>query len=90
MNNAIEIRDLTKDYGAFKLDHVSITVPGGTIMGLIGENGAGKSTTIKCLLDLIHPDSGTITLLGRDNRTGERAVLEDVGVVLDEAMFTTR
>ena len=87
MNNAIEIRDLTKDYGAFKLDHVSITVPGGTIMGLIGENGAGKSTTIKCLLDLIHPDSGTITLLGRDNRTGERAVLEDVGVVLDEAMF---
>ena len=87
MNNAIEIRDLTKDDGAFKLDHVSITVPGGTIMGLIGENGAGKSTTIKCLLDLIHPDSGTITLLGRDNRTGERAVLEDVGVVLDEAMF---
>ena len=87
MNNAIEIRDLTKDYGAFKLDHVSITVPGGTIMGLIGENGAGKSTTIKCLLDLIHPDSGTITLLGRDNRTGERAVLEDVGVVLDEARF---
>lgn len=87
MNNAIEIRDLTKDYGAFKLDHVSMTVPGGTIMGLIGENGAGKSTTIKCLLDLIHPDSGTITLLGRDNRTGERAVLEDVGVVLDEAMF---
>ena len=87
MNNAIEIRDLTKDYGAFKLDHVSMTVPGGTIMGLIGENGAGKSTTIKCLLDLIHPDSGTITLLGRDNRTGERSVLENVGVVLDEAMF---
>lgn len=47
MKNALEVSHLTKDYGSFKLDDVSFTVPGGTIMGLIGENGAGKSTTIK-------------------------------------------
>ena len=56
MNNALEVSHLTKDYGSFKLDDVSFTVPGGTIMGLIGENGAGKSTTIKCILNLIRRD----------------------------------
>ena len=49
MENAIEIRHLTKDYGSFKLNDVSFCVPGGSIVGLIGENGAGKSTTIKCI-----------------------------------------
>ena len=44
--NALEISHLTKDYGTFKLDDVSITVPGYTIMGLLGENGSGKSTSI--------------------------------------------
>ena len=57
MKNALEVSHLTKDYGSFKLDDVSFTVPGGTIMGLIGENGAGKSTTIKCILNLSPPPS---------------------------------
>ena len=87
MNNALEVSHLTKDYGSFKLDDVSFTVPGGTIMGLIGENGAGKSTTIKCILNLIHRDGGTITVFGRDNREEERAVKEQIGVVLDECLF---
>ena len=87
MNNALEISHLTKDYGSFKLDDVSFTVPGGTIMGLIGENGAGKSTTIKCILNLVRRDSGTITVLGMDNLTEERAVKEQIGVVLDEVLF---
>lgn len=87
MKNAIEVNGLTKDYGAFRLDHVSMTVPGGTIMGLIGENGAGKSTTIKCLLGLTRGDSGCVALLGQENGGRDRAVMEDVGVVLDEAMF---
>lgn len=56
-------------------------------MGLIGENGAGKSTTIKCLLGLTRGDSGRVALLGQENGGRDRAVMEDVGVVLDEAMF---
>lgn len=87
MKNAIEISHLTKDYGSFKLDDVSFALPGGAILGLIGENGAGKSTTIKCILNLIRRDGGEITLLGRDNIKDESLVKEDVGVVLDESTF---
>ena len=58
MKNALEVSHLTKDYGSFKLDDVSFTVPGGTIMGLIGENGAGKSTTLKCILNRVRRDGG--------------------------------
>ncbi len=82
--NAIEIRNLTKDYPKFKLDNLNLTLPSGCIMGLIGENGAGKSTTIKLILDMIHKDSGTITILGRDNQEDIQITKQDVGVVLDE------
>ena len=87
MKNCLEIKDLCKSYGDFALDHVNLTIPGGTIMGLIGENGAGKTTTIKCILNLIRRDSGTITVLGKDNVADERAAKLEVGVVLDECFF---
>lgn len=87
MSNALEVCHLTKDYGSFKLDDVSFTVPGGTIMGLIGENGAGKSTTIKCILNLIRRDGGEISVFGLDAVRDERAVKGQVGVVLDESLF---
>lgn len=54
MDAILRVDNLTKQYADFKLDHVSFSVPKGTIMGLIGENGAGKSTTINAILDLIH------------------------------------
>lgn len=82
--NAIEIKDLCKTYPGFSLDHVSLTLPCGCIMGLVGENGAGKSTTIRLILDMIARDGGTITLLGKDNRENIRLLKEDIGVVLDE------
>ena len=82
--NAIEIKDLCKNYPGFSLDHVNLTLPCGCIMGLVGENGAGKSTTIRLILDMITRDSGTITLLGKDNRENIRLLKEDIGVVLDE------
>ena len=82
--NAIEIKDLCKTYPGFSLDHVSLTLPCGCIMGLVGENGAGKSTTIRLILDMIARDSGTITLLGKDSRENIRLLKEDIGVVLDE------
>lgn len=87
MKNAIEVKGLTKKYQLFTLEDISFTVPGGTIVGLIGENGAGKSTTLKCILNLIRRDGGEITLLEKDNVKDERLVKEDVGVVLDETGF---
>lgn len=85
--NAIEIRGLTKTYKDFTLDNLNLTLPSGCIMGLIGENGAGKSTTIKLLLDIIHRDSGTINVLGQDSDKGLEYTKEDIGVVLDEVGF---
>lgn len=82
--NAIEIRDLTKRYKDFKLDRLNLTLPQGYIMGLVGENGAGKSTAIKLMLDMIQKDGGTITLLGRDHQDEARLLREEIGVVLDE------
>lgn len=82
--NALEIQNLTKSYPGFTLDHLNLTLPSGCIMGLIGENGAGKSTTIKLILDMIHKDSGSIRILGKDNTESIELIKEDVGVVMDE------
>lgn len=82
--NAIEIKNLTKIYNDFSLDNLSLTLPSGCIMGLIGENGAGKSTTIKLILDMINRDGGEIKVLGRDNKKDFNITKEDIGVVPDE------
>lgn len=82
--NALEIKNLTKTYPGFTLDHLNLTLPSGCIMGLIGENGAGKSTTIKLILDMIHKDSGSIAILGKDNGEAFELTKEDIGVVMDE------
>mgnify|MGYP003463468719 FL=1 len=60
--NVIELKNVTKDYGDFKLDKVSFCVPEGTVCGFIGQNGAGKTTTIKLILDVIGADSGDVFL----------------------------
>ena len=82
--NALEIKNLTKRFPGFRLDGLNLILPSGCVMGLIGENGAGKSTTIRLILDMLHSDSGSITILGRDNRENSRLAKEEVGVVLDE------
>ena len=82
--NALEIKNLTKSYPGFTLDNLNLTLPSGCIMGLIGENGAGKSTTIKLILDMIHKDSGSIIILGKDNTDSIEFTKEDIGVVMDE------
>lgn len=83
--NAIEIKNLTKRYKGFTLDNLSLSLPNGCILGLIGENGAGKSTTIKLLLDMIHKDEGSIRIFGKENTDSSFALAkEDIGVVLDE------
>ncbi len=83
--NALEIKNLTKSYPDFLLDNLNLTLPSGCIMGLVGENGAGKSTTIKLILDMVHKDSGSITILGKDNQDHIELIKEDIGVVMDEA-----
>ena len=85
--NALEVSHLTKKYRSFTLDDVSFTLPGGTILGLIGENGAGKSTTIKCILNLVRRDGGDISVFGLDAVRDEQEVKAITGVVLDETTF---
>lgn len=85
MVNALEVRNLTKIYDDFVLDNINFTLPKGCIMGLIGENGAGKSTTIKLILDLIHADGGKVFVFDKENPP--REVYEKIGVVMDESGF---
>lgn len=80
MEYAARLDQVTKDYGTFKLDNVTIDIPGGTIVGLIGENGAGKTTAIKCLLGILKTDGGEVTLPPNG--------LADVGYVPDECPFS--
>lgn len=82
--NALEIRGLTKRRGDFALQGLDLTLPAGCIMGLIGENGAGKSTTIRLILNGLRRDGGTIAVYGKDNRAMTALDREDIGVVLDE------
>ncbi len=85
MTNALTISDVTKTYPGFKLDHVSFTVPEGTIVGLIGENGAGKSTIINASMGLIAKDEGRIVVLGDEALAN--ATKEQIGVVFDGSNF---
>lgn len=81
--NALEIKNISKIYKNFKLDDISFVLPCGHIMGLIGENGAGKSTIINCILDIIEKDSGSISVLGQKNDKNNVSLKENIGVVLD-------
>lgn len=86
--NALEITNLSKAYKDFSLDNISLSLPTGSIMGLVGENGAGKSTTIKLIMDAVSRDSGKVNVLGIDNQSPQfNKVKEDIGIVLDEAYF---
>ena len=86
--NAIEVNGITKTYPHYTLDPVSLTLPTGCIMGLVGENGAGKTTLIRLIMGAARPDSGSVSVMGVDNRDAAfHNLKEDVGVVLDEAFF---
>ncbi len=82
--NAIEITGFHKKYKDFAVTDLNLTLPQGCILGLIGENGAGKSTTIKSMLGMIRPDSGTIKLLGEEISVNTSALKNEIGSVPDE------
>ena len=86
--NALELRSVSRSFDDFALQDISFTLPRGCILGLVGENGAGKSTTIKLIMNVLQPDRGEITVLGSSNTAPEFFNLkQDIGVVLDEATF---
>ena len=87
INNVIELKNVVRDYGDFKLDHISFAVPEGSVCGFIGQNGAGKTTTINLILDIINRDDGEINLFGKPVDQNHAYVREDVGVVFDEMGF---
>ena len=86
--NAIELKGLVKEYPGFRLGGLDLALPSGSIMGLVGENGAGKSTTIKLIMNAIKRDTGNVSVLGVDNQSRAFSdIKEDIGVVLDEAYY---
>ena len=88
IRNALTVSGLTKQYGAFTLSDISFEVPQGTIAGLIGENGAGKSTTLHAILGLIRKDRGEISVLGSPIEELQPEVRENIGVVFDGTNFS--
>ena len=86
--NAIELKGLIKEYPGFRLGSLDLALPSGSIMGLVGENGAGKSTTINLIMNAIKRDAGSVSVLGVDNQSRAfSGIKEDIGVVLDEAYY---
>lgn len=88
MENVLEIRNLSKKYENFSLKNINLKLQKGTIMGIIGENGAGKSTTIKAILNIINKDQGEIKIFGKDHQVNEKEIKEQIGVVLDDSFLS--
>ncbi|MGI6028744.1 MAG: ABC transporter ATP-binding protein [Candidatus Heteroscillospira sp.] len=82
--NALSIKGLSKSYPQFNLEGLDLVLPAGCIMGLVGENGAGKTTVLKSILNLIRPDAGEIKVFGQSVNAG---AMDNIGVVLDEGCF---
>lgn len=88
MSEAVFVEGLTKAYnGKTVVDHLNISVKSSTVFGLLGANGAGKSTTIECVLGTKQADAGTVRLLGQDPKKHRRALFERIGVQFQEGDY---
>ena len=85
--HALEIKGLRKEYTDFVLEGMDLTIERGKIMGLVGENGAGKTTAMKAMLGIIRADGGTIRFFGKELSEGCSGNKNDIGVVLGEMNF---
>ncbi len=85
MEYALTVSGLTKTYQDFTLDHVSFSVPSGSIVGLVGENGAGKSTTVNAVLGLIQKEAGRVSVLGKEELDNQ--IKEQIGIVFDGSNY---
>jgi len=88
MNLVLDIKNLNKSYDDFRLENINLKVSKGTIVGLIGENGAGKSTTIKSALNLVRKDSGDVRFFGEELTDGNKHLKNDIGTVFDSITFS--
>ena len=82
--NTLEVKSLSKRIGKFELKDISFELEKGTVMGLVGQNGAGKSSIIRCILNLLKKTGGEILLFGKDHAQYETEIREDIGIVFDE------
>lgn len=87
MNNVIEIKNLCKNYKDFSLNNISFSLPTGYIMGFVGQNGSGKTTTIRLILNMTDRTGGDIKIFGMDNIKDEQKIKQDVAVVFDDIYF---
>ncbi len=87
MDAILKVCGLAKNYGDFQLKDVSFELAPGSIMGFIGENGAGKSTTIKAILNIISRDGGSVEIFGMDSQSDDKQIKEQIGVVFEECCF---
>lgn len=88
MTNYLEVKNLSKSFDSFQLHNISFTLPKGYIMGLIGPNGSGKTTTIKLILNMLERSSGEIKIMGLDNIADEQKAKAELGVVFDTNYFS--
>ncbi|MED4069850.1 ABC transporter ATP-binding protein [Priestia endophytica] len=90
MKNVIELKNINKTYKEFKIENLSLNVKRGFVTGFIGANGAGKSTTIKMIMNLIKNDSGSVSVFGKDYKNHEQEIKQRIGFVFDENIFYER
>ena len=87
METILKVSNLTKRFSDFALQDVSLSLPGGAIMGMIGENGAGKTTMIRLILGLMKRDAGEVSLFGNPEGIKDAGIREQIGVVFDDCRF---
>lgn len=87
MENVVELKNVTKKFKGFSVENIDLQVKQGFVTGFIGANGAGKSTTIKMMMNLLKPDAGEVKLFGLDYKTHEKAIKERIGFVYDGNVF---
>ncbi|MGG3890738.1 ABC transporter ATP-binding protein [Metabacillus fastidiosus] len=87
MENVVELKNVTKKFKDFSVKNIDLQVKQGFVTGFIGANGAGKSTTIKMMMNLLKPDAGEVKIFGLDYKTHEKAIKERIGFVYDGNVF---
>ena len=90
MGCVLEINNLTKKYSAFELKSISFQIKADEVMGFIGRNGAGKTTAIKSILNLVHPDAGNVRILGMDYSDNEDEIKQQIGYVVGGTNYYKR
>ncbi len=85
--NILEIKNMCKTIGKFKLNNIDFSIKRGFVTGFLGRNGAGKTTTIKTIMNLYVKDSGEINIFGLDNFKNEKEIKDRIGYVSDEKMY---